>query len=64
MKREARLLLDKAVDSLILSVEQFNRADERGRATTVLILLDHSFEMLCAPVAPYFSPLACKLPPS
>jgi hypothetical protein len=46
MKREARLLLDKAIDSLILSVEHFNRADERGRTTTVLILLDHSFEML------------------
>jgi hypothetical protein len=46
MKREARLLLDKAIDSLILSVEHFNRADERGRTTTVLILLDHSFEMI------------------
>jgi hypothetical protein len=46
MKREARLLLGKAVDSLILSVEYFNRADERGRTTSVLILLDHSFEML------------------
>lgn len=46
MKREARLLLDNAVDSLILSVEHFNGADERGRTTTVLILLDHSFEML------------------
>lgn len=46
MKREARLLLGKAVDSLILSVEHFNRADERGRISTVLILLDHAFEML------------------
>jgi len=46
MKREAHLLLDKAIDSLILSVEHFNRADDRGRTCTVLILLDHSFEML------------------
>lgn len=46
MKREARLLLDKAIDSLIVSVEHFNQADERGRTTSVLILLDHSFEML------------------
>jgi Domain of unknown function (DUF3644) len=46
MRREARLLLIKAIDSLVLSVEQFNRADERGRVSTVLILLDHSFEML------------------
>lgn len=46
MKREARLLLDKAIDSLILGVEHFNRADERARTTSVLILMDHSFEML------------------
>lgn len=46
MKREARLLLNKAVASLILSVEQFNKAGELGRTSTVLILLDHSFEML------------------
>jgi len=46
MKREARLLLDKGLASLILSVEQFNKADELGRTSTVLILLDHSFEML------------------
>jgi len=46
MKREARLLLDKAIDSLILSVEHFNRADDRGRVSSVLILLDHGFEML------------------
>jgi hypothetical protein len=46
MKREARLLLDKAVASLILSVEHFNKVDEMGRTSTVLILLDHSFEML------------------
>ena len=46
MKCETRLLLDKACDSLMLSIEFFNRPHELGRATTTLILLDHSFEML------------------
>src|SRR5437868_6131277 len=46
MRREARLLLDKALDSLVLSVERFNCPYDRGRPTAVLILLDHSFEML------------------
>ncbi len=30
MKREARLLLDTGVASLILSVEHFNKVDESG----------------------------------
>ena len=46
MKKEAKLLLEKAIDSLTLSVEHFNRPWDRGRTHTVLILLDHSFEML------------------
>lgn len=46
MKREAKLLLGKAVDSLILGVEVFNRPWDRGRVEAVLIHLDHSFEML------------------
>lgn len=46
MKRECRLLLDKACDSMILAVEHFNRPQEIGRVSTVLILLDHAFEML------------------
>lgn len=46
MKREARFLLGKACDSLILSIEFFNRPHDLGRATTTLILLDHAFEML------------------
>lgn len=46
MRREARLLHRKALDSLILSIEHFNRPDDRGRVSTVLILLDHAFEML------------------
>ena len=46
MKREARLLLAKACDSLILSIELFNRPYERGRISGSLIHLDHAFEML------------------
>lgn len=46
MKREARLLLEKACDSLVLSIELFNRPHDRGRISGTLILLDHAFEML------------------
>src|SRR5260370_39842087 len=46
MKREAKLLLAKACDSLILSIELFNRPFERGRISGSLIHLDHGFEML------------------
>lgn len=46
MKREARLLLGKALDSLVLSVEFFNRPYDRGRVCGSMILLDHAFEML------------------
>jgi hypothetical protein len=46
MKREAGLLLGKACDSLLLSIELFNRPHDRGRVSGVLIQLDHGFEML------------------
>ncbi len=46
MKREAKLLLDRAIDSLLLSIEHFNRPWDRGRVESVLIFLDHSFELL------------------
>jgi len=46
MKREAKLLLKKACDALVLSVELFNRPHDRGRVSSTLIMLDHSFEML------------------
>jgi len=46
MKKEAKLLLGKAINSLILSVEHFNRPSDLGRTEAVLIFLDHSFEML------------------
>ena len=45
MRRESRHLLTKAVDSLALSVEIYNRPSDRGRFDSVLILMDHSFEM-------------------
>lgn len=46
MKRESKLLLTKACDSLVLSIELFNRPYDRGRVSDTLILLDHAFEML------------------
>ena len=46
MKREAKLLIERAVDALILGVEIFNRPSDRGRTEAVLIHLDHLFEML------------------
>ena len=46
MKREAKLLLQKACDSLVLAIELFNRPHDRGRVSSTLIMLDHSFEML------------------
>ena len=46
MKRESRLLLDKACDALVLSIEFFNRPYDRGRIASSLILIDHAFEML------------------
>ena len=46
MKREAKLLLNKACDALVLSIELFNRPHDRGRVSGTLIQLDHSFEML------------------
>jgi hypothetical protein len=46
MKREAKLLLEKGCDSLVLSIELFNRPNDRGRVSSTLIQLDHAFEML------------------
>ncbi len=46
MKREAKTLLRKAIDSLILSVDHFNRPWDCGRQEVILILLDRSFELL------------------
>lgn len=46
MKKEAKHLYFKAIDSLTLSIELFNRPNDCGRIHGVLIFLDHSFEML------------------
>ena len=46
MKREARLLKHKSLNSLILSIELFNRPWDAGRTDGVLMMLDHCFEML------------------
>jgi len=46
VKRESKLLLNKAANSIVLSFEHFNRPWDRGRVEAVLILLDHAFEML------------------
>lgn len=46
MKREAKRLLEKASDSLVLAIELFNRPNDRGRVSSTLILLNHAFEML------------------
>lgn len=46
MKKEVRQLREKSINALVLSIEHFNRPWDRGRTEAVLILLDHSFEML------------------
>ncbi|MBU2446669.1 MAG: hypothetical protein KJ666_14025 [Bacteroidetes bacterium] len=46
MKRESRNLLAKATDSILLSIEHFNRPWDRGRHEAVLVLLDRAFELL------------------
>ena len=46
MIKEAKHLYQKAVDSLTLSIELFNRPNDCCRTHGVLIFLDHSFEML------------------
>lgn len=45
-KRDVAELKKRAVNSLVLGIELFNRPHERGRAEAVLILLHHAFEML------------------
>lgn len=46
MQKEAKLLKTKAVASLLLAIDHFNRVSDVGRIEAVLIFLDHSFEML------------------
>ena len=46
LKKNVAPLLERAIESLTLSIELFNRPAEIGRSHGVLILLQHSFEML------------------
>lgn len=46
MRKEAKHLFQKAVDSLTISIELFNRPNDAGRIHGVLIFMDHAFEML------------------
>lgn len=46
MKKEVRLLKQKGIHSLQLAIERFNSLSDVGRTDGVLMLLDHSFEML------------------
>lgn len=46
MRRAAKTLHDKALASLRRSVRSFNDLDDDGRVTTVLLHLQHAFEML------------------
>lgn len=45
-KMDVAELKKRAVSSLVLAIELFNRPHEQGRAEGVLILLHHAFEML------------------
>ena len=46
IKKEPASLVAKSFDSLTLAIELFNRPSDFGRRDSVLILLDHAFEML------------------
>jgi hypothetical protein len=46
VKKEAKLLFSKGVESLILSIELFNRPHDCARTHGVLIFMDHAMEML------------------
>lgn len=46
MRKECKTRHAKAVDLLVLAVDHFNRAWDRGRTEAVLILMDRAFELL------------------
>lgn len=46
MKREPKVLKEKALESLMLGIEHFNRPSDLGRHEAVLILIDRAFELL------------------
>jgi len=45
-KRDVAELKKRAINSLVLGIELFNRPHDQGRSESVLILLHHAFEML------------------
>lgn len=45
-KRDVAELKKRAINSLVLAIELFNRPHYDGRAESVLMLLHHAFEML------------------
>ena len=46
MPKGVQALHLKAMNSIVLAVDHFNRAWDRGRTEAVLILLDRAFELL------------------
>lgn len=46
MRAEVRALKKRAIDSLVLAIELFNRPYDRARSEAVFMHLDHAFEML------------------
>lgn len=46
MRREVRILKAKALESLLLGIEHFNRPSDLGRPEAVLIFTDRAFELL------------------
>lgn len=46
LKKNVTPLLERAIESLTLSIELFNRPSETARCHSVLMLLQHAFEML------------------
>ena len=45
-KRDVQELKSRAIHSLVLAIEIFNRPHDQGRSEAVLIFLHHAFEML------------------
>ena len=46
MKKKSKIMLEKAINSLVLAIEHFNSPWDKGRKEATLIFLNHSFEML------------------
>lgn len=46
MRKQPKILFEKSIESLLLSIDHFNRISELGRHEAVLILLDRAFELL------------------